>query len=76
MPSHISLLLDVVYSYPLAVMSPLLIDVGENARTNSSGIVETDLFIVGAGPAGAGLACFLGSYGKPAPDGREARAKC
>jgi ribulose 1,5-bisphosphate synthetase/thiazole synthase len=27
-------------------------------------IVETDLLIVGAGPAGAALACFLGQHGK------------
>jgi alkyl hydroperoxide reductase subunit AhpF len=26
-------------------------------------IIETDLLIVGAGPAGAALACFLASYG-------------
>jgi flavin-dependent dehydrogenase len=26
-------------------------------------IIETDLLIVGAGPAGASLACFLASYG-------------
>lgn len=25
--------------------------------------IETDLLIVGAGPAGASLACFLASYG-------------
>jgi len=27
-------------------------------------IVKTDLLIVGAGPAGAALACFLASYGR------------
>lgn len=27
-------------------------------------IVKTDLLIVGAGPAGAALACFLASHGK------------
>jgi ribulose 1,5-bisphosphate synthetase/thiazole synthase len=27
-------------------------------------IVETDLLIVGAGPAGAALACFLAQHGK------------
>jgi hypothetical protein len=26
--------------------------------------VDTEFLIVGAGPAGASLACFLGSYGK------------
>ena len=36
------------------------------ATTNGSGdgTVETDFLIVGCGPAGASLACFLGSYGK------------
>lgn len=29
----------------------------------SNEIVKTDLLIVGAGPAGAALACFLASYG-------------
>jgi len=29
-------------------------------------IVKTDLLIVGAGPAGAALACFLASHGTPA----------
>jgi glycine/D-amino acid oxidase-like deaminating enzyme len=28
------------------------------------GIVQTDLLIVGAGPAGASLACFLAQHGK------------
>lgn len=56
-------------------MCPLLMDVRENARTNS-GIIDTDLFIVGAGPAGAGLACFLGSFGRTLRDRGEARAKC
>jgi hypothetical protein len=27
-------------------------------------LVDTEFLIVGAGPAGASLACFLGSYGK------------
>ncbi|KAH7024129.1 2,4-dichlorophenol 6-monooxygenase [Ilyonectria destructans] len=32
--------------------------------TNTNGrIVETDVLIIGAGPAGASLACFLSSYG-------------
>ena len=30
------------------------------------GIVKTDLLIVGAGPAGASLACFLAEHGMPA----------
>ena len=35
---------------------------GNDAETGSS-IVETDLLIVGTGPAGASLACFLASHG-------------
>ncbi|APA12716.1 hypothetical protein sscle_10g074860 [Sclerotinia sclerotiorum 1980 UF-70] len=31
--------------------------------TMTDGVVETDLLIVGAGPAGAALACFLGYHG-------------
>lgn len=31
----------------------------------TAAIVETDLLIIGAGPAGAGLACFLTQHGKP-----------
>ncbi|KAH8882415.1 hypothetical protein GQ53DRAFT_847613 [Thozetella sp. PMI_491] len=30
----------------------------------AEGIVKTDLLIVGAGPAGASLACFLGAHGR------------
>ena len=33
------------------------------ATPSDSNIVETDLLVVGAGPAGAGLACFLASHG-------------
>lgn len=29
------------------------------------GTIDTEFLIVGAGPAGAALACFLGSYGRP-----------
>jgi thioredoxin reductase len=32
--------------------------------TMSTEILEVDHLIVGAGPAGASLACFLGKYGK------------
>jgi glycine/D-amino acid oxidase-like deaminating enzyme len=32
----------------------------------SGGILETDLLIIGAGPAGASLACFLAQHGKEA----------
>lgn len=41
-----------------------------NAETNGAGTsdgdichVETDFLVVGCGPAGASLACFLGSHG-------------
>jgi hypothetical protein len=41
---------------------------GETAPINidippSTEMITTDLLIIGAGPAGASLACFLGSYG-------------
>jgi len=36
--------------------------IAEN-MTNTD-VQETDLLIVGAGPAGASLACFLSEYGK------------
>jgi cation diffusion facilitator CzcD-associated flavoprotein CzcO len=35
-----------------------------NYAETASVIVDTDFLIVGAGPAGASLACFLGKYGK------------
>lgn len=31
---------------------------------DASNVVETDLLVVGAGPAGAGLACFLTQHGE------------
>lgn len=34
------------------------------SSTENAGPVETEFLIVGAGPAGASLACFLTSYGK------------
>ncbi|KAL1858565.1 hypothetical protein Plec18170_002765 [Paecilomyces lecythidis] len=34
-----------------------------NGSEVRDGIVNTDFLIIGAGPAGAALACFLGSYG-------------
>ncbi|KUJ13596.1 uncharacterized protein LY89DRAFT_622534 [Mollisia scopiformis] len=43
--------------------SPTPILNGQSANTNATSIVETDLLIVGAGPAGASLACFLAQYG-------------
>lgn len=36
---------------------------GDNALHDDAPLVETDLLIVGTGPAGASLACFLTSYG-------------
>lgn len=33
------------------------------SNASSSPDIETDLLIVGTGPAGASLACFLASYG-------------
>jgi 2-polyprenyl-6-methoxyphenol hydroxylase-like FAD-dependent oxidoreductase len=30
-------------------------------------IIKTDLLIAGAGPAGAGLACFLAAHGETTP---------
>ena len=30
----------------------------------ADGSIDTEFLIVGAGPAGAALACFLGSYGR------------
>lgn len=37
---------------------------GETGFAAEDGVIETDLFIVGAGPAGASLACFLAHYGQ------------
>lgn len=50
-------------------MSPHLSSVHDNAPAatysapNGTEVIERDLLIIGAGPAGASLACFLGSYG-------------
>lgn len=35
-----------------------------NSNETPNGIVDTEFLVVGAGPAGAALACFLGSYGE------------
>jgi 2-polyprenyl-6-methoxyphenol hydroxylase-like FAD-dependent oxidoreductase len=35
-----------------------------NQNANEAATLETDLLIVGAGPAGASLACFLASHGQ------------
>lgn len=54
-------------------MSPHSTNVRDNAPAASSSapngveVIETDIFIVGAGPAGASLACFLGNYGMKSP---------
>jgi ribulose 1,5-bisphosphate synthetase/thiazole synthase len=34
------------------------------AHPTSAAILETDLLVVGAGPAGASLACFLAQHGE------------
>lgn len=34
-----------------------------DASSTNSGILETEFLIIGAGPSGASLACFLASYG-------------
>jgi glycine/D-amino acid oxidase-like deaminating enzyme len=39
-------------------------NVDDQASSTSSGVVETDLLIIGAGPAGASLACFLAQHGQ------------
>jgi len=36
---------------------------GASKYATVDGVVETDLLIIGAGPAGASLACFLAHYG-------------
>lgn len=33
-------------------------------ETTTDDTIDTEILIVGAGPAGAALACFLGSYGE------------
>lgn len=33
------------------------------SKHSSPAVIQTDLLIVGAGPAGASLACFLASHG-------------
>lgn len=37
---------------------------GNRGGAFAATIVETDLLIIGAGPAGAGLACFLAQHGE------------
>ena len=39
---------------------------GSSTETENGVVdVETEFLVVGCGPAGASLSCFLGSYGKP-----------
>lgn len=38
---------------------------GDGHRVRPTPITSTDVLIIGAGPAGASLACFLAYYGKP-----------
>lgn len=38
-------------------------NVDDQPSSTSSAIAETDLLIIGAGPAGASLACFLAQHG-------------
>lgn len=35
-----------------------------NSNAQQDAAAETEFLVVGAGPAGAGLACFLTSYGE------------
>jgi flavin-dependent dehydrogenase len=37
---------------------------GDHSGSDTMSMMETDLLIVGTGPAGGSLACFLASYGK------------
>lgn len=48
--------------------APVINGMESSAQPNNSAqvddhVVDTEFLIVGAGPAGASLACFLGSYG-------------
>lgn len=36
----------------------------QNAGVTDSSVIETEFLVVGCGPAGAGLACFLASHGE------------
>ena len=49
---------------PLSSVVPTAQEVAkENDSNTMASIVETDLLIVGTGPAGASLACFLALHG-------------
>lgn len=39
-------------------------DIPNNVSESAAEPIETEFLIVGTGPAGAALACFLGSHGK------------
>jgi alkyl hydroperoxide reductase subunit AhpF len=63
-------------------MSPSLVDIDQKDIPELNGAQEgpkqpelvTDMLIVGMGPAGASLACFLASHGMSSGDYREKRA--
>jgi thioredoxin reductase len=45
--------------------------IGDDPEQHHVPILDLDVLIVGAGPSGASLACFLGSYGKSVVDAKE-----
>jgi len=47
---------------------PPLVNIFSTPARNMSDIIKTALLIVGAGPAGAALACFLASHGMRSPN--------
>lgn len=54
----------VIMTLPLSSVVPIAQEVAKGNDSNTmASIVETDLLIVGTGPAGASLACFLASHG-------------
>jgi NADPH-dependent 2,4-dienoyl-CoA reductase/sulfur reductase-like enzyme len=55
---------ETTYPYAESKRKSQAPDVLQNGSVVS---VETDLLIIGAGPAGAALACFLAQNGKTSP---------